>query len=81
MPVFTKFFFTILHHNPEEGTSTSGSNSPAHECQCLLSLDLRPLRGQLLLLMGQGLLHEHHLDALLHGILFGLADQIVLVGG
>lgn len=52
---------------------------PAHECECLLSLHLCALRGQLLLLMGEGLLHQHHLDALLHGIFLGLANQVMLL--
>jgi len=46
-----------------------------------LSLNLRALSGQLLLLVGQCLLHQHHLDALLHGVLLRLADQVVLLRG
>uniref|UniRef100_A0A6B0UBY9 Putative secreted protein n=1 Tax=Ixodes ricinus TaxID=34613 RepID=A0A6B0UBY9_IXORI len=38
--------------------------------QCLL----------LLLLVSDGLLHEHALDALLHGILFGLGHHLQLLG-
>lgn len=31
--------------------------------------------------MGEGLLHKYHFDALLHGILLGLANEVVLLRG
>lgn len=50
---------------------------PAHENDGLV-----PLEGfGLLLLMSQGLLHQDHLDGLLHGVLFGLLHRLLLLRG
>lgn len=64
---------------PEQDRSTS--NLPAHQGQCLLTLHLGALAGQLLLLVGKRLLHQHHLDALLHGVLFRSRDELMLLRG
>lgn len=53
---------------------------PAHERERLLALHLRALRGHLLLLVRQRLLHQHHLDALLHGVLLGARHRVRLLG-
>lgn len=56
--------------------------SPTHQRQSLLPLHLRPLGGQLLeglLLVGQCLLHQHHLDALLHRVLLGPGHSLLLL--
>lgn len=49
----------------------------AHHGDRLLSLKVLCL----LLLVGQGLLHQHHLNADLHGVLLGLLDHAGLVRG
>lgn len=45
----------------------------------MLSLNLRALAGQLLLLVRERLLHEHHSNTLFHGVFLGLVDVQLLV--
>lgn len=63
----------------EAGRATR--DSPAHECQRLLPLDLGALAGQLLLLVRERLLHQHHPNTLFHGVLLGLHDVRHLLAG
>lgn len=53
--------------------------SPAHERQRLLPLHLSPLTRQLLLLVGESLLHQHHPNALLHRVLLGFRHRVELL--
>lgn len=53
--------------------------SPAHKRQRLLSLHLSPLTRQLLLLVCESLLHQHHPNALLHRVLLGLRYRVELL--
>lgn len=52
---------------------------PAHECQRLLPLNLSPLTRQLLLLVCERLLHQHHSNALLHRIFSRLYNRLALL--
>lgn len=60
---------------------SEGRDSPAHQCQRLLPLDLGALAGQLLLLVRERLLHQHHPNTLFHGVLLGLHHVRQLLAG